>query len=129
RGHLERLAVKVEVVDVDRSEIDLQGFGNRADRDIHALRLRAVDVDVKLRGFRTVEAEHAFPFRFAGAALDQIADGVLKADGVAALAVLDHHFHAAGRAEAADGGRGKGEHAGFLDFRELGGNVGDDAIE
>ena len=49
RAHLERAAEAVEVVHVDRAEVDLQRVEDVAERHVQLLRLHAVDVGEELR--------------------------------------------------------------------------------
>ena len=57
--HLPGSAETVEVVDVERAQIDLQRVERVAERHLHALALPAIDVDIELRHVGAEQAEQA----------------------------------------------------------------------
>src|SRR6185437_10132429 len=105
--HLPRPAVLVEVVDVERAEVDLERVEDLGDRDAHELDLVAVDVEEQPGGVGAEAGEEVAIERGAeqrvGVPLadDAVGDGLERIEaGVAA--VLDDDLEAAGGAQALD---------------------------
>ena len=99
----------VEVVDVERAHVDLQGVEDVADAHAHRLGLDAVDVGVELRRVRAEQGEQAGQARLAVGPFDQRVGGLLQRLQAEVAAVFDHELEAAGGAQAVD--RRGAEHA------------------
>ena len=96
---------KVEVVDVARAEVDLQGVEDVGERHAQLLRLVAVDVDVELRRVGAEGRE-----QLASSVLPGLADRVVwspaRTRQAAAATILDLHPEAAGLPRPRTGGGG-----------------------
>ena len=89
RAHLERAAEEVEVVDVDRAEIDLQRVEDVAERHVELVGLDAIDVGVELRRRGAEGREDAGERRVAvRGRVDELVGRLLQRRGAAAGAVL-----------------------------------------
>ncbi len=117
-------AEQVEVVDVDRAEIDVQGAVDV--RGLHAEQLGLVLVDLRRQpgggGVELGERPGELGRRAAGG--DQFVGGVFQRVIVRAVPVLDHHPPAAAVAHAAHGGRGDDDAGGALDGLQAAHQVG-----
>ena len=121
RLHAHRIgaAEPVEVVDVERAEIDLQRVEHVGHRDAELARLGAVDVGIELRHVDLVAGEQAGELR-RRRGLGQERLGRLVERLVAeAGAVLDLQLEAADRAEPLHRRRREHRDEGFLDAGEL----------
>ena len=97
----EGAAEQVEVVDVDRADIDLERFEHLLGRDAEHLRLHPVDVGVDLGRAGVEQREHVEQAGGLVGGGDQRLGRRLERLEPAAAAVLDHHLEAAGGADAA----------------------------
>ena len=83
-------AEPVEVVDVDRAEVDLHGLEQVGERDPLLLHLLAVDVDVELRHVDLVAREEAGELRRLVGLAEQRLGRVVQRGLAEAGAVLEH---------------------------------------
>ena len=115
----EGAAEQVEVVDVERAEIDLQRVEDVRQAEAEQLRLVAVEVVVELRrrGGERGEQLLRVELRLLARLGDQRLSRVVELRAAAARQILDLEFEAAGRAEAGDRRRIEAQRKGFRDLR------------
>ncbi len=108
----------IEVVDVLRTEIELQGGEHVRRSEADLFRLQAIDVCVQERRSRVVEREYAAEGRILVRCHDQLVCRVRQSLGTEVVAVLQHQLEPAGAAEALDRRRLDDEDVGVLDDGE-----------
>ena len=119
----------VEVVDVERAELGLQGGEELVQRHALLLRLVAVDVDPDLRHVGLEGGEDVAQLRAAGwPATISARSAAASSCEIAAPRVLKLEVEAAGGAEAADGRRIEGDHVRLRDRGELAADALQDAL-
>ena len=118
RDHLVGAAEAVEVVHVDRAEVDLQRLEHVVERDAVLLRLDAIHVGADLRHVHLVVREHARELRRLTRLRDHGLRGLEQLVVADVGAVLDLQLEAADRAEPLDGRRREHHDARFLDLRQ-----------
>ena len=112
-------AEAVEVVHIERAEIDLHGVEHVGHGDAELARLDAVDVGIELRHVDLIAGEHAGELRRLRGARQERLGGRVERLVAAPGAILDLQLEAADGAEAGD--RRRREHRGerLLDGGEL----------
>ena len=100
RLHPEGAAEQIEVVDIDRAEIDLQRVEHVGDVDAEQLRLGAVDIEIKLRGRGLEQREHLLQAGGLRRRAHHGIDRALQRLRTGAAAILDHHAEAGAIADA-----------------------------
>jgi hypothetical protein len=100
RGDVIGAAEQVEVVDVGRAEIGLDGFVDVRNRHAEFLRLDAIDIDEHLRRIGGEGREHLRQAGRLARGGDKFVGGRCQQFGTAALAILDAHREAAAGADA-----------------------------
>ena len=114
--HLVGAAELVEVVHVQRAEVDLQRLVDRRQRHAQLLGLDAVDVGEQLRHVDLEAGEHAGQVLVSGAGLAlQRLHRLVQLVVAEVAAVFDHHLEAADGAEAVDRRRREHHDEGILD--------------
>ena len=122
-GHAIGAAEQVEVVDVGRSEIDLQRLEHALRRNAEHVGLGAVDVRPDPRRRRVVEREDVGERRVLVRRADQLAGRLLQRLVAHVAAVLDDHAIAAAVADALDDGRRDDEGERLVHVRQRGAHV------
>ena len=107
----QRAAEFVEIVDVERAEIDLQRVEDVADGHAHRLGLGAIDVGEELRRVRAEQGEQRRPGPVADwpRAIRRVGH-LLERGQPDVAAVFDHDLEAAGGAESVDRRRSEDAH-------------------
>ena len=119
--HAERVAEQIEVVDVERAEIDLQGVEDVGQVEAEQLRLRAVEVveELRRRGRKRGEQRLRVELGLFARRGDQRLRRVVERGAAGAGEILDLELEAAGRAETVDRRRVEAQREGVGNGEQL----------
>ena len=117
----ERVAEQVEVVDVERAEIDLQRVEDVGQAEAQELRLGAVEIveELRRRGRERGEQRLRVELGLLARGREQRLRRIVERRAAAARQILDLELEAAGRAEAVDRGRIEAQRKGVGNGEQL----------
>src|ERR1700742_4364317 len=126
--HTERSPEQVKVVDVERTQIDLQRVEHVGQTEAQKLRLVAVEVVVELRRRRAERGEELLrtQLRLLARFRDERLRDIVERDAAASAQVLELKLEAAGGAEAGNRRRVETQDDGFRQAKKLRPQLGDE---
>ena len=114
--HLPGAAEAIEIVDIQRAEVDLQHVEDVGHGDAHRLDGGAVDIQIQPGGVGPEAGEQPLQAGVTFAFVDDLLGHLLQGRQAVVAAVFDHDLEAASRAQAIDRRGAEDVDQPFLDF-------------